>query len=547
MAVRRIPTKEGRMKAVPSSAFASKAKQYSIAASIALLFTVIRAVLIAQTNRALPGLVGAPLFIVWFGGFIFIAWWGYGPSLVYLTISAVGTFATSTRRAYSIEGLVLYIAFGVVCICIFELRRKEHRKAVKRAESSQRELHRRIQELAEVDRQKNEFLAMLSHELRNPLSPILNCVKMLSTFAGRSDEQQQVEKRQEMHAMIQRQVKHMSKMLDDLLDIGRLNQGKIKLRKEPVDLVRSAKNVLAAQHSNILARNHTLESEFSAQQVTINGDPDRIEQIITNLLANAIKYTNDGGTIRMTVGQAADGWASLTIKDNGVGINPDAFKRLFKIFSQASHSIDRSQGGLGIGLALSQELARLHGGLVQAHSDGLGKGSTFTLRLPASKNDGLLHQHPASAHKLEKAHESLRILIADDNYDAADSLSMLMAEPGHDCIVVYDGATALEKVNSYNPDVVLLDIGLPRLDGYTVCKMIRDAGFGGLVVAITGYGSSEDRRRSREVGFDYHLTKPVDSQEIEMIVNHYIGQLKSREESNASDSGAAQGISAGIS
>lgn len=515
------------MKAVSSSEFASKAKRYFVAASIALLLTLIRAVAIAQTRQALPGLVGAPLFILWFGGFIFIAWWGYGPSLVYLTISGVGTYATSTRRAYSIEGLVLYIAFGVVCICIFELRRKEHKKAVKQAESSQRELHRRIEELAEVDRQKNEFLAMLSHELRNPLSPILNCVKMLSTLADRNDEQE-VQKRQEMHAIIQRQVKHMAKMLDDLLDIGRLNQGKIKLRREPVDLVRSAKNVLAAQHSNILARKHVLESEFPQQPVTINGDPDRIEQIVTNLLGNAIKYTNDGGAIRVSVGHAPDGWAAFTIQDNGVGISPDAFKTLFKIFSQASHSLDRSQGGLGIGLALSQELARLHGGLIQAHSDGLGKGSTFTLRLPASKSNGQLHQHPASAHKLEKAHESLRILIADDNYDAANSLSMLMSEPGHDCIVVYDGATALEKVNSYNPEVVLLDIGLPRLDGYTVCKMMRDAGFGGLVVAVTGYGSSDDRRRSREAGFDYHLTKPVDSHEIELIVNHYIGQLRRR-------------------
>jgi PAS domain S-box-containing protein len=373
------------------------------------------------------------------------------------------------------------------------------------------ELRQRVMELAQADRQKTEFLAMLAHELRNPLSPILNSVYTLQSTAT----PERLAQVNETYELIMRQVKHMSRLLDDLLDVARLNKGKINLRKEPVDINEIILRCVELNRPSAETRHHEVVKNLSSQPLIVNGDQTRLEQIISNLLTNAIKYTEPNGRIEIR-SSFVDNWVVVSVKDNGIGIAPHLMPKLFELFAQASRSLDRAQGGLGIGLALSQDLARMHGGEIQARSDGLGQGSEFVVRLPLLQVKSMKN---AQRHHAVKAIKPLRTLIVDDNHDAADSLAILLREKGFDTQQVYDGATALKKVNVYAPEVILLDIGLLGLDGYTCCELLREAGYQGYIVAITGYGTEDDKRRASQSGFNCHMTKPVDPEELALLLN----------------------------
>ncbi|HWM89226.1 MAG TPA: ATP-binding protein [Thermoanaerobaculia bacterium] len=365
------------------------------------------------------------------------------------------------------------------------------------------DLRRRAEDLAGADRRKDQFLAMLAHELRNPLAPIRNAVELM----------RQVETLdpafQPSREMVERQVKHLARLVDDLLDVSRITQGSIRLRKEAVDLGTVIERAIEGTRPLIDSRAHTLTVNLPTDSVRLDADPARLEQVVTNLLNNAAKYTMPGGQIRVSAALEG-GEAVVRVRDNGIGVPPDVLDRVFEPFVQSEGSLARSEGGLGIGLTLVRSLVEMHGGSVEAHSPGLGQGSEFVVRLPA--------QVPAEkAPPVPEPHmpfpsRGLRVLVVEDNVDAAESLAALLRLWGHEVTTVHDGVAAIDASREQRPEVVLLDIGLPGLDGYQVAKRLReDAAMDGtLLVAMTGYGQPEDRRRSREAGIHHHFVKPVE-------------------------------------
>ncbi len=365
------------------------------------------------------------------------------------------------------------------------------------------ELRRRAEDLAGADRRKDQFLAMLAHELRNPLAPIRNAVELM----------RQVETIdpafQPSREMVERQVKHLARLVDDLLDVSRITQGSIRLRKEAVELGTVVERAIEATRPLIDSRAHDLKVQLPTDRIHLEADPTRLEQILTNLLNNAAKYTMPGGQIRVTAALEGDE-AVVRVRDNGIGVPPDVLDRVFEPFVQSEGSLARSEGGLGIGLTLVRSLVEMHGGTVEANSPGLGQGSEFVVRLPAN----VPIEKAASLPEADAPFPSrgLRVLVVEDNVDAAESLSALLRLWGHEVCMVHDGLAAIDAAREQHPEVVLLDIGLPGLDGYQVAKRLReDASMdGALLVAMTGYGQPEDRRRSREAGIHHHFVKPVE-------------------------------------
>ena len=364
------------------------------------------------------------------------------------------------------------------------------------------ELRRRAQELVAADRRKDEFLAMLAHELRNPLAPIRNAVELM----------RQVETLdaafQPAREMVERQVKHLAHLVDDLLDISRLASGNIRLRKEPVDLGTVIQRAVDSVRPLIDSRSHTLTVRLPDEPVRLEADPTRLEQVISNLLNNAAKYTMPGGRLGVTAERVGEE-AVVRVCDSGIGVPPDVLDRVFEPFMQSDGSLARTDGGLGVGLTLVRSLVEMHGGKVEAASPGLGQGSEFVMRLPAPAGfTTALRDQPFAAASLR----SLRVLVVEDNIDAAESLATLLRLWSHEVHVVHDGCKALEAAREQQPEVVLLDIGLPGLDGYQVARCLREDLHldHALLVAMTGYGQPEDRRRSREAGIQYHFVKPVE-------------------------------------
>ncbi len=359
--------------------------------------------------------------------------------------------------------------------------------------------------LREADRRKDEFLATLAHELRNPLAPIRNALQILRLSP---DPEVQEQTRSLMH----RQLDQIVRLVDDLLDVSRISTGKLELRKERVHLREVVNGAVEASRPFIDRMGHRLTITAPNQALTVDADPTRLGQVFVNLLNNAAKYMDRGGRIWLAVErQGSD--VLVSVRDTGVGIAADHLPGIFQMFSQVEGSLERSQGGLGIGLTLVKRLVELHGGRIEAHSDGPGKGSAFVVRLPlVVEASGPLA--PAGREEAPAPMSSLRILIVDDNRDSADSLGMLLRIMGNDIRTAHDGAKGVEMAGEFRPDVVLLDIGLPKLDGYQVCRRIREQGWGrGMVlIAVTGWGQDEDRRRSHEAGFDHHMVKPVDPQ-----------------------------------
>ncbi len=366
------------------------------------------------------------------------------------------------------------------------------------------ELRQVVANLSELDRRKSEFLAMLSHELRNPLAPISNALHLMSladAVAPRGRAALEV---------AQRHVRQMVRLVDDLLDVSRISHGRIDLRLEEVDLLSVAQQAVESMRSFATQAGLQLELQAPRAPVPVHGDPARLAQAVGNLLHNAVKFTPRGGQVNIVV-ESTDAEAVVRVIDNGIGLEPHQQSHIFELFTQLDSSLDRSQGGLGIGLALVKALMMLHRGAVEVRSDGLGRGSEFTLRLPV-----LVTPMAAAAAAPPPAVDlrARRVLVVDDNRDAADSMVALLELGGHQVAVAYDGLSAVEAACSGEHDLVLLDIGLPKLDGYEVARRIRERCAGAAhrtkVVALTGWGQSEDRRRSRASGFDDHLVKPVD-------------------------------------
>ncbi len=372
-------------------------------------------------------------------------------------------------------------------------------QALREREESLRES---AEELARADRAKDEFLAMLAHELRNPLAPLRNAAEVLRAPAAGAAQ------RDHAQDVLDRQIENMSRMIDDLLDVSRITEGKIELRKSPVDLGSILSAAANLARSGVTARDQELVLKLPAEPVFLDADATRLEQVFGNLLTNACKYGGDGCHIEFSA-ERAGAEVVVSVRDNGVGIAPDLLPRVFELFVQSSRTLDRAHGGLGIGLTLVHRLVKLHGGSVEARSEGIGRGSEFIVRLPVLESPPT---EPRTAASTKAGRRSFRMLIVDDNVDAAESLAMLQGLHGHVTRVEHSGPAGLHAAADFLPEVVLLDIGLPGMDGYEVARWLRGmAGVGNaFLVAMTGYGSERDRRLATEAGFDEHLVKPAD-------------------------------------
>ena len=372
-------------------------------------------------------------------------------------------------------------------------------------------------ELLEVNRRKDEFLAMLSHELRNPLAPIRNAIELIRRVAPPDP------KIAWAGDVMDRQVRHLTRLVEELLDVARINQGKIALQREPTELAAVIAHAVETTRPLIETRRHVLEVTLPPQPVWLQGDFSRLSQIVANLLNNAAKYTEEGGSIELRATIDA-GELCLSVRDNGIGIDARLLPRVFDLFEQGEQTLDRSQGGLGIGLTLVQRLVTLHQGRVEAHSAGLGTGSEFRVFLPCLS---VVEAHRAPEIDAQGVHgDGVRVLIVDDNQDAADSVAVVLSLDGHEVKTVSDGLQALACAPVYQPHVVLLDIGLPGLDGYEVARRLRQmpAMQSALLIALTGYGQQEDREMALQSGFDRHLVKPANP----MDIGREIAQWKRR-------------------
>jgi signal transduction histidine kinase/ActR/RegA family two-component response regulator len=379
------------------------------------------------------------------------------------------------------------------------------------ARRRQYELRDRMEALRQADRQKDEFLATLSHELRNPLAPIRNALHVLRLAGG--DEQT----RNRVIDTLERQTGSVIRLVDDLLELSRINQGRIELRKERIRLTAVLRSALESSAPIVEAAGHELIVAEPPEPVLLNADPVRLTQVIANLLNNAAKYTERGGRIVLSA-QVFGSEAVITVRDTGVGIPADMLSNIFEMFVQVDPARDRSRQGLGIGLTLVRRLVELHGGTVEARSDGPGKGSEFIVRLPAfadqraPRTDGAPVPKEARADRRKSDLARFRILVVDDHHDAGDSLATLLRLLGHEVRVAYDGQSGMEAARVFRPQVALLDIGMPGMDGIELgTRLRREPEFENLLmVALTGYGRDEDRQRSSEAGFNAHLVKPVD-------------------------------------
>jgi PAS domain S-box-containing protein len=365
--------------------------------------------------------------------------------------------------------------------------------------------------LKDADKKKDEFLATLAHELRNPLVPIRNGLKVLK-LAGNNPVMAE-----NTRSMMDQALNQMVRLVDDLLDASRITTGKLQLRKERVELAAVVQSAVDTIRPLIDEHGHKLTVSLPPAPVMLEADPTRLAQVLSNLLNNAAKYSEDGGQIALSAERQGDE-IMVRVTDTGIGIPAGHLPRIFEMFAQVDTTFERSQGGLGIGLSLVKGLVEMHGGRIDAHSAGPGTGSEFMVRLPAAVTEPLSASHRANGES-EKASPAAkyRILIVDDNRLSASSTAMLLRLMGHDLATAHDGIEGMECARTFRPDVILLDIGLPQLNGYETARRIREQAWGKSIflIAVTGYGQEEDRRRSLEAGFDYHIVKPVDFVELE--------------------------------
>ncbi len=371
---------------------------------------------------------------------------------------------------------------------------------------------RLIRELRDADRRKDEFLATLAHELRNPLAPIRNSLHVMRLAADNAGAVEHA------RLMMERQLGQLVRLIDDLLDVSRITRGKLDLRKERVDLAAVIGSAVDTTRPLIESSGHALTITLPPQPVFLDADPMRLAQVLSNLLNNAAKYMDRGGHIWLTaVKDHLD--VVVTVRDSGIGIPAEAIPKIFDLFAQVDRSLEKSQGGLGIGLTLVKRLVEMHGGSVEARSAGVGKGSEFIARLPIVVSETGMHA-PREDDARKGSALGCRILIADDNRDAAESMSMVLRLMGNEVRTVHDGVQAIEEASAFRPDVLLLDIGMPRMNGYDVARRVREQRWGSdmILVALTGWGQEDDKRRAIEAGFDQHFTKPVNPAVLEKLV-----------------------------
>ncbi len=370
------------------------------------------------------------------------------------------------------------------------------------------------EELAEANRRKDEFLAMLGHELRNPLAPVHNAVQIIQREGSEKPTVKQAAD------MIDRQMRRIVRLVDDLLEVSRITNGKIQLHRRREQLAVLVTHAVESVRPLIESRKHELSLSLPAEAVWLDADPIRLEQVFANLLNNAAKYTEPGGHIWLSVEQEGQE-AIVRVNDTGIGIRSDMLPRIFDLFVQSDRALDRAQGGLGIGLTLVRKLVEMHGGTVEGFSEGVGKGSEFVVRLPVVPE---VKELPPEAVPQPARQQcgSLRVLVVDDNVDAAESLAMLLRYSGHEVRAVHTGPRALQAAQAESPDVILLDIGLPGMDGYEVARRLREQGAGKVhLIAMTGYGQETDRQRSQDAGFDFHLVKPVDLAKLQELLGTF--------------------------
>jgi PAS domain S-box-containing protein len=375
---------------------------------------------------------------------------------------------------------------------------------------------RHLADLEKSNRNLNEFIGMLAHELRNPLAPIRFAVNVL----GRAPSPDPTH--EAMRQMIDRQSAHLVVIVEDMVDIARVSRGKLSIEHAPVEIAEVIRRSVEAATPLIEAEKHKLDIDAPADSLHAHGDVNRMTQILTNLLNNAARYTPEGGNITLTA-RAENGWAVITVGDNGRGIEPQMLERIFDMFVQDRSPLQRVGGGLGLGLALARKLAELHGGTLTANSEGRNRGSEFTWRVPLSNRQRADNGKVAKAQDVPFKHR--RILVVDDNVDAADALNLLLQSLGHETCVAYDGQASLRMAAEFRPDIVLLDIGMPGLNGFEVARSLsalkKERKF--RIIAMTGWGQATDKERSREAGFDLHLVKPVDAKDLARVVNESNG------------------------
>jgi two-component system, sensor histidine kinase len=371
---------------------------------------------------------------------------------------------------------------------------------------SQVELAAQADQLRTAARRKDEFLAMLAHELRNPLAPISTALSVLRDCS-------EPEVLQKTLGVMQRQVRHMVRLIDDLLDVSRITMGKLELKRERIAITSIVEAAIEASLPNMQRAGHELRLNVTEEPLFLDADHTRIAQVLSNLLNNSSKYTGHDGAIQLSVRRHGN-HVEITVSDNGLGFPPECLNDIFQMFGQVNRTLDRTHGGLGIGLALVRTLVEMHGGTVDAYSAGHNQGSTFTVRLPLAagppiQSDGIV------AHPIPKPTEK-RVLVVDDNDDAAEMLSLMLEQGGYETMVVHDGPAAIDAAHTLTPDIVILDIGLPGINGYEVAEHIRaDASLPDVaLIALTGWGSPDDRRKALAAGFDVHLTKPVTAEDL---------------------------------
>ena len=372
-------------------------------------------------------------------------------------------------------------------------------------------LRKMARDLSEADNRKDEFLATLAHELRNPLAPIRNGVELLKRLEGANPQAMEVV------AVMERQMRHMVRLVDDLIDVSRITRNKLELRRQHVELGQVLRTAIEASQPLVEAKRHRVDLSLPPTPVYLEADATRLVQVFTNLINNSVKYTEPGGHIRV-VAERHGGEVLVVVRDDGSGIPPQMLPRVFEMFTQLDRTLERSQGGLGIGLSMVKRLVEMHGGSITLHSEGVGCGTCVEVRLPA-----VLSPAPppwAQAGGETRPAAARRIVVADDHRDAADSLATVLSMMGHEVNVAYDGVEAVAAVQAVDPDVVMLDIGMPRMDGHEACRRIRElpGRADSVLIAVTGWGQDEDRLRSQEAGFDLHLTKPLDPAAIESVL-----------------------------
>jgi signal transduction histidine kinase len=448
--------------------------------------------------------MAAVLACSWFGG--------VGPSLLapLLLVMSIRIVQRDAGRVFdfSTTELIELIVFLLLTAAVGwsgQVRRRAQEMSSKQAMQLLEEAHR-----------KDRFLATLAHELRNPLAPLRTGLELLQIADEGSGDRTVI---REVRELMQRQVNQLVRLIDDLLDVSRINTGKIELRREHVELTAIIRDAVEASQPHLRASDQELDCAIEDTRLMLECDPARISQVLLNILNNASKFSPGKGRIQLLAGREGN-FAEIRIRDNGMGIPRSMLPHIFDMFTQVDGSLTRSHGGLGIGLSISRTLVQMHGGTVTANSDGVNCGSEFVIRLPLSSEPA--DREPSQSSPATQNHSMLsrRVLIADDNQDAARSLAMLLARTGHECRLAFGGPQALQMAADYQPEVVVLDIGMPDMDGYEIARRMRALpdGVRLLLIAVTGWGQDDDRRRSFEAGFNYHLVKPVDVEALHVLI-----------------------------